>query len=92
MTHHPIGSQLLDRLRAALTRYVILPTPEAADAVTLWIAATHAQPAWVHAPRLVICGPEKRCGKSRLLDIVEATCHNPFITVNSSRCTWPRSW
>ncbi|MEV0591381.1 DUF3631 domain-containing protein [Nonomuraea cavernae] len=87
----PDGAALLDRLRAALTRYVILPSPETADAVTLWIAATHAQPAWAHAPRLVIRGPEKRCGKSRLLDVVEATCHEPFITVNSSSAAVYRS-
>ncbi|WP_181958152.1 DUF3631 domain-containing protein [Nonomuraea mesophila] len=87
----PTGAALLDWLRAALTRYVILPSAEAADAVTLWIAATHAQPAWAHAPRLVIRGPEKRCGKSRLLDIVEATCHAPFITVNSSSAAVYRS-
>ncbi|MEO3869572.1 DUF3631 domain-containing protein [Nonomuraea sp. B12E4] len=82
--HPPTGADLLDQLRAALTRYVILPSEQAADAVTLWIATTHAQPAMAHAPRLVVRGPEKRCGKSRLLDIVEATCHDPFITVNSS--------
>jgi hypothetical protein len=85
------GAALLDALLAALTRYVILPTPHAADAVALWIAATHAQPAWAHAPRLVIRAPEKRCGKSRLLDVVEATCHNPFITVNSSPAAVYRS-
>ncbi len=78
------GAAILDDLRAALTRYVILPSPEAVDAVVLWIAATHAQPAWAHAPRLVIRAPEKRCGKSRLLDIVEAICHAPLITVNAS--------
>ncbi|MFD0659580.1 DUF3631 domain-containing protein [Thermocatellispora tengchongensis] len=70
---------------------MILPTPQAADAVVLWIAATHAQPAWAHAPRLVIRAPEKRCGKSRLLDIVEATCYEPFITVNSSSAAVYRS-
>jgi hypothetical protein len=32
----------------------------------------------------VIRAPEKRCGKSRLLDIVEGTCHAPLITVNAS--------
>ncbi|PRW63027.1 DUF3631 domain-containing protein [Actinopolyspora mortivallis] len=78
------GEVLLDELHAALTRYVVLPSPEATDAVVLWIAATHAQPAWAHAPRLVIRGPAKRCGKSRLVDIIEATCHDPFLTVNSS--------
>lgn len=85
------GAALLDALRAALTRYVSLPNPETADAITLWIAASHAQPAWAHAPRLVIRAPEKRCGKSRLLDIVEANCHDPFITVNSSSAAVYRS-
>lgn len=78
------GAAILDAVHAALTRYVVLPSPEAADGVTLWIAATHAQPAWAHAPRLVIRAPEKQCGKSRLLDIVEAISHDPLITVNAS--------
>jgi hypothetical protein len=78
------GAHLLAQLHTALTRYVILPSAEAAVAVALWIAASHAQAAWQHAPRLVIRAPEKRCGKSRLLDIVEGTCHAPLITVNAS--------
>ncbi|GAB3157662.1 DUF3631 domain-containing protein [Micromonospora sonneratiae] len=78
------GAAILDQLHACLTRYVILPNAEAVDAVVLWVAATHVQPAWAHAPRLVIRAPEKRCGKSRLLDVVEATCYAPLITVNAS--------
>jgi hypothetical protein len=78
------GAGILAQLHTALTRYVILPSAEATVAVALWIAATHAQAAWQHAPRLVIRAPEKRCGKSRLLDIVEGTCHAPLITVNAS--------
>jgi hypothetical protein len=78
------GAAILAQLHTALTKYVILPSPEAGAAVALWVAATHAQAAWQHAPRLVIRAPEKRCGKSRLLDIVEATCHEPLITVNAS--------
>ena len=94
--HHPNtgpidGAAILDRLHATITRYVVLPSPEAVDAVMLWIAATHAQPAWAHAPRLVIRAPEKRCGKSRLLDVVEGTCHNPLITVNASPAAVYRS-
>ncbi len=85
------GAALLDAILAALLRYVVLPSDHAAVAVTLWIAATHAQPAWAHAPRAVIRGPEKRCGKSRLLDIIEALCHDPFITVNSSSAAVYRS-
>ncbi len=78
------GAALLDRLRAAIKLYVILPSSESLDAVVLWIAATYALPAWACAPRLVIRAPEKRCGKSRLLDLIEAACHNPLITVNAS--------
>ncbi|MDG4790017.1 DUF3631 domain-containing protein [Micromonospora sp. WMMD1102] len=85
------GAVILDAVHAAITRYVILPSPEAVDAVTLWVAASHAQPAWAHAPRLVIRAPEKRCGKSRLLDVVEGTCHNPLITVNASPAAVYRS-
>ncbi|GAA2599092.1 DUF3631 domain-containing protein [Dactylosporangium fulvum] len=83
-TEGPDGAAILDRLHATITRYVVLPSPEAVDAVVLWIAATHVQQAWAHAPRLVIRAPEKRCGKSRLLDVVEGMCCNPLITVNAS--------
>ncbi len=78
------GARILTDLHAIFTRYVILPSADAVVGVVLWTAATHAQPAWQHAPRLVIRAPEKRCGKSRLLDIVEGTCHAPLITVNAS--------
>jgi hypothetical protein len=86
-----LGASLLDELHAALTRYVVLPSPEAVDAVTLWITATHAQKAWEHATRLAIISPEKRCGKSRLLDVVEAASHASLITVNISSAALVRS-
>jgi hypothetical protein len=78
------GADLLTKLRSAIARYVVMPSGEALNAVTLWIAATHLQPAWQHAPRLAVVGPAKRCGKSRLLDVLHDTVHDPFITVNST--------
>ncbi|BBC95438.1 DUF3631 domain-containing protein [Streptomyces griseofuscus] len=78
------GAQLLDELREAIARYVILPSSEALTAVTLWVAATHIQPALQHAPRLAVVGPAKRCGKSRLLDVITETVREPLITVNTS--------
>jgi hypothetical protein len=78
------GSRMLDELREAIARYVILPGDEALTAVALWVAATHVQPALQHAPRLAVVGPAKRCGKSRLLDVVTETVHRPLITVNTS--------
>ena len=78
------GAALLDELHDLLTTYVVLPTPEATDAVVLWIAATHALPAFQHAPRLAINSPEKRCGKSRLLEIIGGTCHQPLKSMNAT--------
>jgi hypothetical protein len=85
------GAGLLAELHAALCRYVVLPSPDAADAVTLWIAASHAQPAWEHAPCLAVVSPLKRCGKSRLLDVVAETCWAPLITVNATIAAVVRS-
>ena len=63
-THHDQadavdGAELLDDVAATISRYVILPSTSALIAVVLWIAATHAVPAWNCAPRLVIRAPEK---------------------------------
>lgn len=83
-TTNPEGADLLDAVRNALSTYVVLPDPEAYTAVTLWIAATHAQPAWQSAPRLAINSPEKRCGKSRLLDVVEAVSFKPLMAFSAT--------
>lgn len=85
------GEQVLGDLRAQIARYVVMPSQEALTAVTLWVAATHLQRAWQHAPRLAIVAPEKRCGKSRLLDVITETVHNPLITVNASAAAIFRS-
>lgn len=80
----PSEEHVLDDLRAQIARFVVLPSAEALDATTLWVAATHLQRAWQHAPRLAVVGPAKRCGKSRLLDVITETVHNHLITVNAS--------
>lgn len=78
------GAALLDDLRAAIGRYVVLPSGEALTAVTLWVAASHIQPALQHAPRLAVVGPTKGCGKSRVLDVLHETVSRPMMTVNTS--------
>jgi hypothetical protein len=85
------GAVLLKELHATLCRYVVFPSPQAADVVALWVAATHAQPAWEHALRLAVVSPLKRCGKSRLVDVVAETCHHPLITVNATIAAVVRS-
>lgn len=84
MSRRPDGGAVLDQVRALLIRYCVLPTPEAYDAVVLWVAATHALPALPAATRLVITAPVKRAGKTRLLDVIEGLCYSPLITMNAT--------
>jgi hypothetical protein len=85
------GEVLLKEIHAAFGRYVVFASPEAHDAVVLWSAGSHGQPAWAHAPRLAVVSPEKRCGKSRLMDVAEAVCYQPLVTVNASTAAVVRS-
>jgi hypothetical protein len=87
----PSGADLLDKLRATIVRYVVLPGDAARDAVVLWIAATHAQAVWEHASRLVLKSPLRRCGKTRLLEIIVETAHRPLPTTNISVAALVRS-
>lgn len=86
-----VGADVLDEVQSALTNYVAFPSLEAADAVTLFIAATHAQTAWEHATRLVIKSPVRRCGKTRLLEVSVELCHQVLATTNISTAALVRS-
>jgi hypothetical protein len=85
------GAAILNDLRTAMRRYVVFPNPEAADAAVLWIAATHGQSFWAHAPRLAVISPVKRSGKSRVLDLVYELAHRPLLTVNTTVAALVRS-
>lgn len=80
----PGGDVLLDRVAAAVSRYCILPSPHALTGVVLWIVYTHMTDAFEYAPRLVARSAEKRSGKSRLLEVVDALVHAPLRAVNAT--------
>lgn len=85
------GDAVLDDVHAALCRYVAFPSAHASVAMTLFVAATHAQVSWEHATRLVIKSPLKRCGKTRLLEIAGELVHRPLRTTNISVAALVRS-
>jgi hypothetical protein len=85
------GAQVLDEAHKALTRYVVFPCPEAADAAALYAAATHAMPRLEFASRLVIKSPVKRCGKSRLLDVLAQLVARALTTSDISAAALVRS-
>ncbi|MDP2400855.1 MAG: hypothetical protein Q8M66_02655, partial [Actinomycetota bacterium] len=74
------GSELLDTVRDTIERYVILPSEDAIIAVVLWVAATHAVDRLDHATRLAIHSPLKRCGKSRLMEVIAPLSHDAMQT------------
>ena len=78
------GADLLDEVRAVIAQYVVLPSEEALVGVTLWVVATHAVTVLEHATRLAIHSPVKRCGKSRLLEVIAALVHHSLETTNIS--------
>jgi hypothetical protein len=75
---------VLDQVHAACTRFVVYPSLEHADAVTLYIAATHAQDVWEHATRILLTSPVRRCGKTRTLEVMRELAHNVIVAANAS--------
>ena len=75
------GSILLDEIVDQIERYVMLPR-EGAIAVALWIMHAYCFDAFTISPRLVITSPEKRCGKTTLLRVIQALVPKPLAAAN----------
>lgn len=78
------GNLLADEIRASLKDHVIFGNPRDADAVTLWIMGAFLMPRWHLWPKLLIRSPEKRCGKSTLLEVLEAHLPRALLCSNIS--------
>jgi hypothetical protein len=70
----PDGGKLLDQVWEFLISYVAFPSIHTAVAVTLWAAHTHLAAQFESTPRLALLSPEKQCGKSRTLELLELLC------------------
>ena len=78
-----MSATLLDDVRDFIRRFVVLDDAQAV-AVTLWAAHTHVFDAFGCTPYLAISSPEKRSGKTRLLEILELLVREPLPTANIS--------
>lgn len=65
------GAAALNRTAEIILEYIVT-SKEAATAVALWIASSHAFNAFLHSPRLNITAPERGCGKTAFLDVIAA--------------------
>lgn len=70
--------KLLDDILGLVRTYIICNTETAATA-TLWIAFTWFTEVVQVAPIALITAPEKRCGKSQLLDLIGKLASRPLV-------------
>lgn len=78
------GAELLEDVRSAIRRYCVLPGEHELIGVTLWVVLSHLLGEFDYAPRLVIRSAEKRSGKSRLLEVIDALVYSPLRAVNAT--------
>jgi hypothetical protein len=74
----------LDQIEAFIGEYVTFTDPHQITALALWVAHTHA---FVHAettPYIHIHAPEKRSGKTRLLEVLTLLVHSPIMAADIS--------
>lgn len=72
------GAVLFSELVSTIKRYVSLPR-HAADAVVFWSAWSFLIDRFDIAPRLALLSPEKRCGKTTLLEILSHVSPRPLL-------------
>lgn len=77
------GAELLADLERFLTQHVVLPKG-GATAMALWIVHTWTHDSAECSPLLVFMSPEKRCGKTSALRVLNAVCARPVPASNIS--------
>jgi hypothetical protein len=82
-------SVLLDMVEAQVRRYVVL-TKDQACAVSLWVVHTWAIDFAYCTPYLDIHSPEKRSGKTRLLEVLDTLVAKPWLTGGTSKAALVR--
>jgi hypothetical protein len=79
LTEKESGAELLGELVLLVRRFVVLSAAQA-DAWALWVVHTHALDAAEETPYLWITSPEKRSGKTRLLEVSRLVVARPWFT------------
>lgn len=78
-----VGSSLAEEIRDTLRAHVVFASATDADAATLWALGSFLMDEWRLWPRLLITSPTKACGKSTLLESLEAVVHRGLILSNA---------
>jgi hypothetical protein len=76
-------ADILDDVASFVRAYVVL-TDYQANATALWVAHSHFIDAFDVSPPLAVLSPEKRSGKTRLLDVLELLVPRPWRAISPS--------
>ena len=76
--------RLLADIEATIRRFVVLPGDHEAAALALFVAHTYALEGAHATPYLLIVSPEKRSGKTRLLEVLELMAARPWRVTSAS--------
>ena len=85
------GAALAEEVRALLRAHVVFASPTDADALTIWIVGTYGMGAWRLWPKVLISSPTKRCGKTTLLEVIEALVFRAMMCSNITAAALFRS-
>jgi hypothetical protein len=77
-------ADVLDSICEFIKRHVVFSSPAQATAIALWIVHTWIVDAFDYTPYLYIRSPEKRCGKTKLLDCLELVVAKAWRAVSPS--------
>lgn len=75
--------ELLNEIRAIIAKHVIVEA-EAIDACSLWVVLTYCYDVYSILPMLGITSPEKRCGKTTLLQVLAGLADRALPASNIS--------
>ncbi|MGA7323427.1 MAG: DUF3631 domain-containing protein [Rhodomicrobium sp.] len=75
------GAQLAAEIANAFRSHVVLPD-HTDIALPLWVLHAHAHDAAQISPILAALSPEKRCGKTTLLSVLQELTPNPLLAAN----------
>jgi len=79
--HAVNGAELADSICEIIQKHMRLSKHQA-SVVALWCIGTYCMGSWRIWPKLLINSPQKRCGKTTLLTVVEAMCLNSFVVAS----------
>jgi len=84
------GQELLNDISEVIKSHMVLDT-HSRNACSLWVLLTYTYDAFRILPMLGVTSPEKRCGKTTLLEVLEGLINKPLLASNISPSAFFRS-